>query len=65
MVPSSSAGSVVPAPASSCSSRSRGKRQQAVDPVDDKADSGVAAHDDHPRLLIGFDAPAVAAALAG
>ena len=34
----------------------RGKRQQAVDPIDDKADRGVAAHHDHTRLLIGFDA---------
>ena len=56
MVPSSSAGSVVPAPASSCSSSLRGKRQQAVDPIDDKADRGIAAHDDHTGLLIGFNA---------
>jgi hypothetical protein len=25
-----------------------------VDPIDDKADRGVSAHDDHTRLLIGF-----------
>src|ERR1700677_2711059 len=34
----------------------RGKRQQAVDPIDDKADRGIAPHDDHTRLLIGFNA---------
>ena len=43
----------------------RGERQQAVDPIDDKADRGIAAHDDHARLLVGFDGRQMQQSLAG
>ena len=65
MVPSSSAGSVVPAPASILFQLVRGKRQQAVDPIDDKADRGISAHHDHTASAHWLRRPAAAAAPAG